>query len=95
MNPPASAATSPLFTSGLRLALAACLVVAGALPAASLAASAGAAPPREALRERVEALRSDSSPGGDAQRAARALVAGLYEARGFEPLWADAGRVAS
>lgn len=95
MNPLASATTHPLFTSVFRLALAACLVLAGALPAASLAASAGAAPSREALRERVEALRSDGSPGGEAHRAARALVAGLYEARGFEPLWADAGRVAS
>ena len=95
MNQPARAALCPLSAGVLRLALAACLVLAAALPAASPAASAGAAPPREALRERVEALRSESDPGGEAHRAARALIAGLYEARGFEPLWTDAGRVAS
>lgn len=95
MKPPACAALRPLSTGVLRLALAACLVLAGALPAAGLAASADAAPPREALRERVEALRSERDPGDDAHRAVRALIAGLYEARGFEPLWTDAARVAS
>ena len=95
MKQPARAAVRPLSAGVLRLVLVACLVLAGALPAVSLAASTGAAPPREALRERVEALRSDSSPTVDAHRAARALIAGLYEARGFEPLWTDAGRVES
>lgn len=78
-----------------RLALAACLVMVGGLAATATAAPDGAAPPREALRERVEALRGERGPGGEAQTAARALIAGLYEARGFEPLWTDAGRVAS
>ena len=76
MNQPARAALRPLSADVLRLALAACLVLAAALPAASPAASAGAAPPREALRERVEALRSESDPGDDGHRAARALIAG-------------------
>jgi murein L,D-transpeptidase YcbB/YkuD len=67
----------------------------------TLDAAAGAEPPpreayREALRERVEALRGDGrSPVGAGHREARAFVAGLYETRSFEPLWTDAMRVDS
>ena len=95
MNRPARTAPRPGSAGLLWLALATCLALIGALPTASWAASVGAAPPREALRERVEEMRSERAPGGDAQRAARALIASLYEARGFEPLWADPARAAS
>jgi murein L,D-transpeptidase YcbB/YkuD len=63
------------------------------LLAALLAAAPAAAADREPLRERIEALRKFGDPrlgAGDAR--ARALIAGLYEARGFAPLWDDPAR---
>lgn len=67
-----------------------------ALPGAAVASAEPAAALREALRERVEALRRDGhSVIGGGHAPARALMAGLYETRAFEPLWADASRVAS
>jgi murein L,D-transpeptidase YcbB/YkuD len=48
---------------------------------------------REALRDRVEALRAaDDARIGAGSAAARALIASLYEKRDFAPLWADASR---
>lgn len=90
MDRPAHAAWRPL-SVGLRSIMRAALVLAGALAAAGTAATGVTSASREALRESVETLRSD----GGAHAAARALIAGLYEARGFEPLWADAARAAS
>lgn len=70
---------------GARWALAAVLVLA--------VAAASAAPSVEAMRERVEALRADGETAiGAGSIAARALVASLYEQRGFVPLWTDAQR---
>jgi len=80
--------------AGVRLAalLAAALVV-GAAP---LPDARAAKPLVEALRERIESLRT----AGDAQigagsTTARMLVASVYERRGFAPLWADAQRARS
>ena len=48
---------------------------------------------REALRQRIESLRTGGDPIlGAGSDAARALIAGLYEQRGFAPLWADEAR---
>lgn len=72
------------------------MILLALLPAPAFAAAHSAADQREALRERVEALRGDArSPVGAGHREARAMVAGLYETRSFEPLWSDAARVAS
>lgn len=62
----------------------------------ALAGSLARASPTEDLRLEVERLRS----GGDTRlgagsAGARALIASLYEKRGFAPLWADAQRSAS
>lgn len=47
----------------------------------------------EALRQRIESLRSVGDARiGAGSAAARALIASLYEKRGFAPLWADAQR---
>lgn len=62
-------------------------------PAPNAAATAGTEARAEMLRQRVEALRSGRDAtigGGNAE--ARALIAGLYEARGFAPLWAEPAR---
>jgi murein L,D-transpeptidase YcbB/YkuD len=49
--------------------------------------------PVEALRKRVETLRSRSDEQiGAGSAAARALLASLYERRDFAPLWADPSR---
>jgi murein L,D-transpeptidase YcbB/YkuD len=62
----------------------------------ALASAAAGAPPTEALRLAVEKLRSsDEPPIGAGSTGARALIASLYEKRGFEPLWADTQRAAS
>jgi murein L,D-transpeptidase YcbB/YkuD len=64
------------------------------LLAALLAAAPAAAADRELLRERIEAMRKFGDPRiGAGQAQARALIAGLYEARGFAPLWDDPARV--
>jgi murein L,D-transpeptidase YcbB/YkuD len=50
----------------------------------------------EALRARVEALRAGGDPQiGAGSAAARALIASLYERRGFAPLWTEPARMAS
>lgn len=87
--------------AGVRInALARGVAVLGALALLALAAppraGATADPLVEALRRRVEALRTD----GDAQIgagsiAARTLVASLYERRGFAPLWSEPARARS
>jgi murein L,D-transpeptidase YcbB/YkuD len=74
------------------LVRAACCIllgIAGALPAATRASEA----PAEALRRRVETLRTAGDTRiGAGSATARALVASLYEQRAFEPLWADPQR---
>jgi murein L,D-transpeptidase YcbB/YkuD len=63
------------------------------LAASALFGVAAAEPLSEALRNRVEALRSAGDARiGAGSAAARALVAALYEKRGFVPLWAEATR---
>lgn len=87
---------TPLRGATGRARVFAALLIVAVLPAAGVASEGAPAPSREALRERVESLRRDGGPivgGGNAQ--ARSLVAGLYETRAFEPLWADAARAAS
>ncbi|MEW5880599.1 MAG: L,D-transpeptidase family protein [Pseudomonadota bacterium] len=50
----------------------------------------------EALRARVESLRAGGDPQiGAGSAAARALIASLYERRGFSPLWTEPARMAS
>ena len=50
----------------------------------------------EALRARVESLRAGADPQiGAGSAAARALIASLYERRGFSPLWTEPARMAS
>lgn len=67
-------------------------VLALALPAPAAAAD----PLVEALRARVEALRAGSDPQiGAGSAAARALIASVYERRGFAPLWTEPARMAS
>jgi murein L,D-transpeptidase YcbB/YkuD len=99
--PPASAARptvlrgspGPRGTLGhlLRCLRAAC--VGALLAAASPDASAGNADV-EALRQRIETLRTEGDARiGAGSAAARAMVASLYERRGFAPLWDDARRV--
>jgi murein L,D-transpeptidase YcbB/YkuD len=56
-------------------------------------AVAGGEPPDEALRRRVEVLRTDAeTPIGAGSAAVRRLIASTYEKAGFAPLWADAKR---
>lgn len=58
------------------------VLLAGLWPALGPAQTGALVPEREALRERVEALRNDArSPIGAGRREARALIAGLYESR--------------
>ena len=65
------------------------LLVGAALPGGAVAAE----PLVEALRERVETLRATGdTPIGAGSIAARALVAQLYERRGFVPLWSNPER---
>jgi murein L,D-transpeptidase YcbB/YkuD len=67
--------------------------IALAIVLAVAALAAAAAPPVEALRARVEALRThDDARIGAGPIVARTLVAALYERRSFVPLWADAER---
>lgn len=74
---------------GVRLAF----IAAAALVCAGPPVANAADPLIEALRERVEILRtSGDSQIGAGSIAARTLVAQLYERRGFVPLWADAQR---
>jgi murein L,D-transpeptidase YcbB/YkuD len=67
----------------------------------ALAATAPAGAPAadrstEALRQHVETLRTAGDADiGAGSAAARAIVASIYEQRGFAPLWADAQRAAS
>ncbi len=67
-------------------------VVAGLLfSAASLAAAPGGVV--EALRQHVETLRTEANAEiGAGSARARAMVAALYERRGFAPLWVDEQR---
>ncbi len=68
---------------------AAALLLAVVAASSALAAEAR----REALRDRVEALRAAGDARiGAGSAAARALIASLYEKRDFAPLWADASR---
>jgi murein L,D-transpeptidase YcbB/YkuD len=64
-----------------------------------LAVSVGARtgePPNEALRRGVEALRSAGDARiGAGSPAARALIATLYEKRGFTPIWTETPRTLS
>lgn len=61
-----------------------------------MATAVGAAPEgtaQEALRQRVELLRSAGDARiGAGSPAARALIASLYEKRGFAPLWSEPAR---
>ena len=72
-----------------------------AMAFALLALAAPAPPARadplvEALRARVEALRAGADPQiGAGSADARALIASLYERRGFAPLWTEPARMAS
>ena len=66
--------------------------MAGLLLAAAVHA-ASVDPLGEALRLRVEALRTAGDTRiGAGSAAARALIASLYERRGFSPLWSDPSR---
>ena len=50
-------------------------------------------PSRQAMRHRVETLRADGDARiGAGSAAARALIASVYEKRGFAPVWADPSR---
>jgi murein L,D-transpeptidase YcbB/YkuD len=70
----------------------ACLVLAGTAPGGAAAADR----PTELLRQRIEILRTTGDADiGAGSAAARAIVASIYEQRGFAPLWADARRAAS
>jgi murein L,D-transpeptidase YcbB/YkuD len=76
-----------------RLTAAAIALPWAVLLAVLLAAAPAAAADRELLRERIEAMRKFGDPRiGAGQAQARALIAGLYEARGFAPLWDDPAR---
>lgn len=79
-------------TGALRKLLRACL--AGVLiGATSGVAAADADAPSEALRLRIEALRAAGDARiGAGSVAARALIASVYEKRGFAPLWSDPRR---
>jgi murein L,D-transpeptidase YcbB/YkuD len=70
------------------------VVSAGALAGVSLWCPMAAAEPSvEALRHRIELLRTRGDPQiGAGSANARNLVASLYERRGFAPLWADPQR---
>jgi murein L,D-transpeptidase YcbB/YkuD len=60
---------------------------------AALGNAAASGPPSEVLRDRVETLRiADDGRIGAGSAGARALVASVYERRGFVPLWADPSR---
>ena len=61
--------------------------------AAAAGASFAADAQREALRDRIEALRAAGDARvGAGSAAARGLIASVYEKRDFAPLWADASR---
>lgn len=63
------------------------------LPLAAAMTAAGEAPTHEALRARIEALRSGADARiGAGSAAACAVLAAVYEKRGFAPLWDDAKR---
>ena len=61
---------------------------------AALAHAAAGNPRIEALRMRIETLRTEGDAHiGAGSPTARALLAAVYEPRGFAPLWTDARRV--
>jgi len=66
------------------------------LAATAVAHAASLDPLGEALRLRVEALRTAGDARiGAGSAAARALIASLYERRDFSPLWSDPSRAAA
>lgn len=75
----------------LLLAIGIALLAAGGAQAAEADSAA-----RDALRQRIELLRVRGDPRiGAGSSAARAIVAALYEQRGFAPLWSNPARAQS